>query len=73
MSPSAAVLQLVGEPPRDDEPVAINFVEGRFVLIGADGRTIASSEHPRVLSKYAFANGAFQVRHAYNLKLAEDL
>ncbi len=73
MSPNAAVLTLVGEPPRDDEHVAINFAEGRFILFGADGRKIASSEHPRVLSKYAFANGAYTVRHAYDLKIAESL
>lgn len=71
MSPKAASLSLVGAPPAG-ERVSIHHdsATGEFVLREGE-REIARSEHPKPLERYAWANGANEIRHAYDLKLAE--
>lgn len=52
--------------------VIIYDKETRKFHLMFDGNSIAQADRAKTLSKFAFAEGAFLVRHQYDLKLDDD-
>lgn len=69
----AATLHLIVHTDINEQHVRIDYVGAcyGFALVSATGITIATSEHPLPLCRYAWANGALAIKHCYDLRLAE--
>lgn len=74
MKARAAVLHIVDRADIAEQSVRVDYVgvEYGFALVSATGVTIATSDHPMPLTRYAFANGALRIVHNYDLRLAEE-
>lgn len=70
-----AVLVIHSQADLEGQSVSIIHVvergEGGFLLLDERKTLIAASPDPKRLSKFALANGAKDVRHGYDLRLAE--
>jgi hypothetical protein len=45
---------------------------GDYRLCDREGYVVAHGDNPRALAEHAFANGAFEVCHEYNLREYEE-